>query len=416
MAIYKGIDKKTYLAPQATLGTPATAGGQELRRVTSVAKQTRQTFANNEIVSHQMSQGANLGPAATDWAFDGLLSPGTYSLPIAACLRDDFTATAASTGVSLTVAGTGSAGGTITITDAANNFLVDGFKIGDVVRITAGTVNAGNLNNNLWLTGVTTTVLTGILLNTPQEGGTAYVPEGPIAACTITSVGKRSRPDYTTHTDKLFTLEEYFSDGAATVITEVFPDMRIGQLDIGLPASGNATIKWSSLGLGTRVIGAATTMVTPTAASTSQVVTSSRGALVVGGVAVDNVSAVTITVNPKLTALGPVVGSDISPDVARGMLEVTGSFTSLQSNSTLMTYFANGTPTTLMCAVTTDTTKNSEFVAFTLSNIKLTGDAPTDGESGISRTYPFTAGINLAGGVALANDQTIISIQDSLAA
>lgn len=417
MAIYQGVNKRVYIAPQTTLGTAATTGGQELRRVTSVPSLKRATYQNNEIVSHHMDTGVNLGTASTDWQLDGLLSAGTYSLLFASCLRDDFTATAASTGVSVTIAGTGAAGGTVTLTDAANDFLADGFKIGDVVRITAGSVNAANLNNNLWLTNVTTTVLTGILLNTATEGGTNYVAEGPIASCTITVVGKKSRVDTTTHTDKFFTLEELYSDGAAspTYVSEVYPDLRIGQIDIGLPASGNATFKSSAMGLGTRTLGSATTMVTPAAASTSGVLTAVRGALVVGGAAVTNVTGITITINPQLTALGPIVGSNVSPDVSRGRIMVSGSFTALFDNTTFMTAFANETKTSLMCAVTDTTAKNSEFVAFTLSAIKLTGDAANDGETGIVRTYPFVSEINMAGGAALAQDMTIISVQDSLA-
>jgi len=45
-----------------------------------------------------------------------------------------------------------------------------------------------------------------------------------------------------------------------------------------------------------------------------------------------------------------------------------------------------------------DTTKNSDFVSFSMSAIKLTSDAPNDGEVGIVRTYAFTAEINAAGG------------------
>jgi hypothetical protein len=50
-----------------------------------------------------------------------------------------------------------------------------------------------------------------------------------------------------------------------------------------------------------------------------------------------------------------------------------------------------------------------------MSNITLDGDGKDDGDKAIVRTYPFTARINMAGGIALANDQTIISVQDSLA-
>ena len=416
--VYQGIYKKTYLAPQIVLGTAATAGGQELRRITSVATEKKTAIQNNEISSIGMDLGSATGASSTDWQFDGLLSPGTYSLPIAACLRDDFTATAASTGVAATIAGTGASGGTITITDAANNFLVDGFKVGDVVRITAGAVAAANLNNNLWLTGVTDTVLTGVLLNTPEEGGTAYVAEGPIAAVTIASVGKRCVPSATVKTDKIFTLEELYSDnaGSPTYISEVFKDIRIGQVDFTFPPNATATIKWTGVGLGSRVIGSATTMVTPAAISSSNVVSATRGAMVAGGNVLNYVTNINVTINPQVAALGAVIGSKNSPDHSKGKILVSGSFSAYQMDSTLMSSFSTDTPISLLVAMTSDTTKNSEFVAFTLSRVRLTGDAATDGEQGVTRTYPFTAEYNSAGGAALANDATIITVQDSLAA
>jgi len=154
----------------------------------------------------------------------------------------------------------------------------------------------------------------------------------------------------------------------------------------------------------------------PTAATTAPVLTAVRGLLFVNGAAVTNVTGITLTVNPTLAAMGPIVGSNFSPDLSRGKIMVTGQFTALFDATTLTSLFANETLTSLVAVMAADTTKNSDFVSFSMSAIKLTGDAPNDGEVGIVRTYPFTAEINAAGGASLANDQTILTIQDSLAA
>jgi hypothetical protein len=50
-----------------------------------------------------------------------------------------------------------------------------------------------------------------------------------------------------------------------------------------------------------------------------------------------------------------------------------------------------------------------------MSNVVLDGDDKDNGAKGIIRTYPFTAQINGAGGPILANDKTILTIQDSQA-
>lgn len=405
MTVAQGINKVTSIKAQTGLGQPAAgAGGQELRRVTSVAKETRATYENNEIVSHQQSTGVNLGTASTDWAYDGLLSPGTYSTLLAALVRKVFTATTAITAASITVAGSGP---TYTITRAAGSYLTDGIKIGDVARLTAGTFAAGNLNNNLLVVGLTPLVATVITAN-----ASTLVAEGPIAAATFAVVGKKALAPLTGHTDTLFSIEEWYSDIGAS---EFFPDMRVGKADLGIPASGNSTIKLTAMGLGVRTPSNARVLTTPTPATNSPVLTGVRGALVLGGGQIATITGVTITLDAALTAEGPVVGSNFSPDMSRGRLKVTGQFTGLYDSTTISALYHNETLTSLVALMTADTTNNSDFVAISLSAIKLTGDAPDDGEKAVIRTYPFTAQLNAAGGPALANDKTIISIQDSLA-
>jgi hypothetical protein len=56
-------------------------------------------------------------------------------------------------------------------------------------------------------------------------------------------------------------------------------------------------------------------------------------------------------------------------------------------------------------------------MVFTMGRIKITGDAPDDGEKTIVRTYPFTAQFNAGGRRAdgVAWDATILTVQDSAA-
>lgn len=405
MTVAQGINKITAYKKQSALGTPAIgAGGQILRRKSSVAKTSRATYTNDEIVQHQQSTGVNLGTAASDWQFDGLLSPGTYAALFAGIMRKAFTATAALTGLSLTIAGAGP----FTITRGSGDYLAGGLKIGDVIRITAGTyANAVNRDNNILITGLTATVITGITLN-----NSVLIAEGPIATSTITVMGKKTLVPMSGHTDDLFTIEEWYADISKS---ELFPDIRIGQADIGLPASGNATVKLAAQGLGVRTANVTQQMTSPSSATTSPVLTAVRGVLMVNGTKQQIVTGVTLTVKAGLTAEGPVVGSNYSPDMARGRVEVTGQFTALFDSTTIRDLFDSETVTSLVCAMTADTTNASEFVAFSMSAIKLTDAAPDDGEKAIIRTYPFTAQLNAAGGTALANDQTILTIQDSLA-
>jgi hypothetical protein len=406
MTVAQGINKLTVFKVQSALGTPATgAGGKILRRRTSNLNTNRATYVNDEIVAHQQSTGLNLGTASSAWAFDGLLSPGTYSEFMAALCRKAFTATAAITLASITIAGSA---GAWTFTDGANTFLTKGLKIGDVIRITAGTyANGVNRDNNILVTNVTQTVITGATVN-----NSVLIPEGPIASSTITVMGKKTVPPQSGHTDLLFSVEEWYADISKS---EFFPDLRVGQIDIGLPASGNATFKMNAMGLGVRTNGVAQVLTGPTAATTSPVLTSVRGLLRIGNVAQLVVTGVSFSIKTTLTAEGPVVGSNFAPDMARGRIMVEGTFSAFFDSTTLRDLFDAETVTSLSVVMATDTTNTADFVAFTLSALKLTDADPDDGEKAILRSYPFTAQMNAAGGPALANDITIISIQDSLA-
>jgi hypothetical protein len=405
MPVAQGINKITVFKAQVSLGTPAIgAGGQVLRRKTSIAESNRATYENDEIVQHQQSTGVNLGTASSSWNFDGLLSPGTYSGLLAGLMRKVFTATTALTTLSLTIAGSGP----YTITRGAGDYLASGLKIGDVIRITAGTfANPVNRDNNFLVTALTATVATVVTLN-----NTLLIAEGPIASSTITVMGKKCIVPLTGHTDTLFTIEEWYADISKS---ELYPDIRIGQADIGLPASGNATVKLTAMGLGVRTAANTQALTSPASATTSPVLTAVRGVLMVNGAKNQVVTGVTLTVKTDLAAEGPVVGSNYSPDMSRGRIQVSGQFTALFDSTTLRDLYDTETLTSMVVAMTSDTTNAADFVTFSMSAIKLTDAAPDDGEKAVIRTYPFTAQINAAGGAALANDQTILSIQDSLA-
>lgn len=406
MTIAQGINKLTTIKVQSALGTPAAGtGGQTLRRKTSVADKKRATYANDEINSYQQSYGVNLGTASTDWAFDGLLSPLTYEIPMQCFMRGAFTAGAVSASAALTMAVSGSV---YTLTRGTGSWLTDGIKVGDVGAVTAGTwTNPVNKNNNFLVVILTATVMTFVTLN-----GTVPIAEGPIATAAFTVGGKKLIAAASSQTDTLITVEEWYPDVAQS---ELFPDIRIGQIDIGLPASGNATIKIAGMGLGVRTAGTAQVLTTPTAATTTSVLTAVRGALVVNSTQVVTVTGVTLTMKATLTAEGPIVGSNYSPDMSRGLIEVSGQFTGLFDTAVLKTLFDNETVTNLVAVMTTDITNTANFMAFSLSAIKLTGSTPDDGVKGIVRTYPFTASINLGGGAAVASDLTILTIQDSQA-
>jgi hypothetical protein len=401
------LNKVLTVYKQTGLGVPRSgAGGQALRRETSNGKLAIAGYENNEITTHKMSTGKTHGGRSATFTLNGLLSPNTYSTLFASIMRKAFTATSAITGCSITVAV--SSPGIYTLTDAAKNFLTAGVKIGDVIRITAGTyANAVNRDNNILVTNVTATVITGVTLN-----ATVLIAEGPIATSTITVVGKKAIAPETGHTSDYWTVEEYHSD---ITQSELFTDTVFGSVDVSIPATGNTTVAFNAVARDRSTSGAQV-LTTPTAETTTSVVQGIKGVVLVNGTVVANVTGAQIKIDGGVQAMSNVLGSNTAPDVSRGILKVSGQITAFYENGTMSGYFDAATNISIAIVDAVDDTNASEFVAFVMSRVKLDGDDKDNGMSGVVRTYPFTAEINGAGGAALANDKTILSIQDSQAA
>lgn len=406
-SIAQNINKAVTFYKQTGLGVPRSgSGGQAMRRETASGKLSVATYENKEITSHQQSTGKTHGGRSASFGLNGLLSPNTYSTLFASLLRGVFSATAALTGLSVTIAGAGP----FTLTRSTGDFLTGGIKIGDVIRITAGTyANPVNRDNNILVTGVTATVITGVTLN-----GTALIAEGPVASSTITVIGKKCIAPITGQTKEYWTIEEYQSDITATNKSELFTDFMVGSIDVGIPSTGNTSFAMNGVALN-RTSGSAQVLTTPTAETSTSVVQGIHGLVIVGGAAVANITGATIKIDGGVQAMGNVLGSNVGPDVQRGIISVSGQLTAFWQDGTMSAYFDAATPISVAIIDAVDGTNTSEFVSFVMSNVVLDGDDKDHGDKGTIRTYPFTASINGAGGTALANDKTIISVQDSLA-
>lgn len=407
MTIAKEINKVVAVYKQTGLGVPRSgSGGQALRRETSNGKLSIATYENNEITSHQQSTGATRGGRSATFTLNGLLSGNTYSTLFASLLRGPFAATAAFAASTITISGT-SALWTFTASVAAPLFLTNGLKIGDVVRLSAAGGTAGNKANNILVLGVSSeTVFTGITVN-----ASALTAEA-ITTCTVTVVGKKITAPITSQTSDYWTVEEYHSD---ITRSELFTDTVFGSADITIPASGNTTVAFNAVALD-RVSSGAQVLTTPTAETTTDVVQGVKGIIIVNGSKVANVTGATIKIDGTVAPMPGVLGSNIAPDVSRGILKVTGQLTAFFENGTIGGYFDAATPISVAIVDAVDSTNASEFVSFVMSKVKLDGDDKDNSATGIIRTYPFTAEINGAGGAALANAKTILTIQDSLAA
>lgn len=405
MTVAQGIRKQVAYKKQSGLGSPSSgAGGQLIRRETFAMNVTKDTYSNNEIVSHQQHTGDVHGVRKSAGTLAGVLSAKTYQDFFSSLLRKAWAATADITGMSITVAASGSG---YTLTRAAGSFLTDGIKVGDVVRLTAGSFTAGTTNKNLLVTAVTATVCTVMVLN-----GSALTAEGPIASATMAVPGKKVFVPTSSHTNDYYGIEEYFSD---LTRSHLYNDVQIGSCEVALPATGNVTCSWGLIGLGDVDKSGAQVLTSPTAETTTSVVASVSGAVLVDGVKQASVTSLSLNINGNTSHGEAVVGSNSIPDTQKGRVMVSGSFTALYESDTLGTPFDDESAIEIHAVAADSALAAADFVSFSMTAVKVFSNDADDGEKQIVRTYNFTAQYNGSGGSGTAYDQTIIALQDSQA-
>lgn len=403
MALAQGVKKQIVFKRQAAKGTLATtASAQILRRESGSFELKKETYTTeSEITSTQQLLSNRHGVKQVDGKVSGIFSPGTYSDLLGAILRRDFAAVTPAATVSITVAGTGP---TYTLTRAAGSYLTDGFRVGQVIRLSVGSLNAANINKNLLIVSLSALVATVMPVN-----GVALVAEGPITGCTVTAPGKVTYVPSTGHTNIYYTFEEWYPD---VPTSERNQDVKIGTADLSLPGSGNAKVDFSAVGLQQTNL-ATQYFVTPTAETTTPALVAASGVLLVSGTPQAVVTDLKITINGNAKPADGVVGSDVRPDVFSGKVMVQGSFTAYFDSTTLADAFRNESAISLISVLSTNTTANSDFVSIALGVVDTNTSSPDDGETGLKRSYSFVAEMNTV--TSAGWEATTIQIQDSQA-
>lgn len=419
MAIAQGIAKKISFIKESTWGTvPANSSTWKyLRRVQSDFSVEKDTYQSGEIrTDYQIADFRHGGRRAVG-SLNGELSPGTYASFMAAAVRKDFAAqNNISTGATTIAVGAPS-NGISTLTLNSGDWYGAGYlvRLGHVLTATAGMTN--NTNKRLLVVGWTSaTVISVMGLN----AASAPVSQSATGTNTVTFPGKITLAPTTGHTNDSFSVEQWYSD---ITQSEVYSGNRLNTMAINLPATGMATIDLAFLGkdLVARAdlsgSPAATVQYSSSssAATTSGLLTAVNGVLVVNGTPVGNVTGMTINYSGNASNVA-VVGSNYSPDVFMGRINVTGQVQVLFQDATMRDLFLNEGTATIIVALAVDSTATTEFMTITLPRCKFGGATKNDGETGLSLTMPFQALLNSDGSAANGRENTTIMIHDSLAA
>lgn len=389
---------------QSGRGVAGSTGSQRIRRVSAEFNKNSNTTQNNEIVDHRQSTGATETTYNTTGTVNGLWSPGTYCPEQANLLLKDFVATSAITGVSLTIAASGSVW---TITRSTGSFITDGVKQYDNVRLTAGSFNAANLNKNLWVLDMTAAVLTVIPAN-----DVALVAEGPVTGATVAVTGKKAWVPLTGHTDDYYTWEKYQPD-LSTPSSELYIDVKCVSADVEIPAEGNVTINFDLPGL-KRVLGTAEVLTSPSAATTTEVLSGTFAKFALNG-ALLPITSLSFTITGNVQPGAAEIGSRTSSDHQSGILELSGSFSAKYNDQVIQMIRENQSIASFGFLLATNGAATADIVAGAIPAANIFTDTAPDGQTEIIRSYSFTAKLPATGGASAKNHQTIFSLQDSQA-
>ncbi|PRC92675.1 phage tail tube protein [Solimicrobium silvestre] len=404
--IATGIAKLLRYKKETTWGVQASnVGGQALRRVTSNLDLKKATFGSKELRPDFQVADFRHGGRSVDGTISGELSVGTYGDFMGSICRQAWAAKA-TTGAITTVAAASTVGAQGTFTLSAGSFLAMGFDNGDVVTCTGWTTTgATNNNHNFYLTNVTALVMTGVFLD--------GVPMGTKIAgdsVTITQAGKKNYLATSGQVNDSYSIEHWFSDIQQS---ETFVGCRISSMDIKLPSNGFAMIDTAFMGKDMiPMITGGPYFTSPASISTGGNLAGVNGQLYVQGNQVGLITGMNIKINANMTS-GEVIGSPTRPDVFMGAMDVSGQLTVYFIDNVMRDLFVNETEASVQVVFTSNNTATADFIAFTLPRIKLGGGSKDDGQKGLIMTMPYTALLNIYGGVNLATPYTTLAIQDS---
>lgn len=402
MTIAKGTAKQVGYKKESAFGVLAgSSSAKLLRRVTANFNLTKETYESGEIRTDRQIADFRHGVRSATGTLNGELSPASYTDFIGSIVARDFTAGVTSTGVSITI---DAVGDVYTVARAAGDFLAQGYKVGTVIRLTGIGLNAANVDNNLLITNVTDSLLTVTTVN-----GSNLVEQGPIADVDIATIGKTTFVPTTGHTDQSYTIEEWYSDIAQS---EVFTGMKVNSVAVQLPATGLTTIDVGFAGKDMAQSGTTQYFSNPTAQGTNGIFAAVNGVMLIDGAPVALVTSADFTID-RATENATTVGSNSVADIFSGRIRVSGNLSVYFQDAAFRTYFDAEVPVSLVLVLTSDSSKDSDFVTFTLPKVKLGSFTKNDGELGIVAATSFQALLNEVTTEGLP--ATTIAVQDSAA-
>lgn len=416
-----GILKQLRIDAETTYGVAPSAGdtaAYQLRRVTCDMSPDIATFKSAEMRRDRQLVTYRHGTQTVRGNLRGELSPKSYKDIFASLLAGAFAAGATTTidttgnTITYTAAVTSTSPGTIA--RASGSWITDGFKQGDVVRLSGSSVSANNARN------YRITNLTALTMSVgPTPTATSGVGNEAVAAGSqttgsliVTVTGKKlvtPDPDASgTLLDPSFTLEQYFSDQN---VYELYTGCKPTDIRMNFAPSSLCTLDTTFLGHGFTT-GSGAYFSAPTAAVATDATSGVTGLIRVGDVDLALVTQMSMNINGGHT-VDPVIGSPFVPFIFPGIIDISGTMSLMFFDETYFNDAINETEVDLNLMLNLNGAINTDFLVFNASRVKLNSVSKDDGPKAIIGTYSFQILRQSSGGSGTKYDNTTISVQDS---
>lgn len=382
---------------ESTFGTLPTndSSAKQLRRVKFDLSLKKDMIRSNEIRTDRQRPAGRHAMRKVDGSIGGELSLGTYADFIGSALRRDFaTVSALSALTNITAAATAPH-----FTRASGSFITDGLRVGMIFRMSGWTTTGANNNSRTYtIVALTATQITVAETVAAKASGDSVV---------ITPAGKVSYVPLTSHTDDSYAFENW----AATVSQSLrFLGQKVSSVSIDMPPNEKVMVDFGFMGQD-RAKSTTQYFTSATAAGTSQMQTGLSGAIYINGTATAVLTGFKLQIEGGHEVQG-VVGSNLTPDVFAGSVDVSGSFSVLWSSGTFDDLFDAETEVPIVIVLRDSTSAATEAMSITIPDAKLSGGSQPDAEKAIVQSFDFVARV---GDGTSGYQATTLQIQDTLA-
>lgn len=366
---------------------PATSGGQVLRHVSHGFSLTKDTYTPQEVRTDKQTPMEKHGTRRVPGSINGLLSCLTYKDQFEDCLGGTWTSALVTADQSdLTSVSADNTASKFTF--AAGNPVTLGFRAGQIIRFT-NLSDSDNNSKNFTIIGFGGSNNREVTVYPAPDTMTAD------SAFSMTTVGNSLIMPASAHVKRKSAIDVYNSDGD---ITRLFTEGRMSGFDFSVAPNQNAQLNFSGMWRNRKVYSGsdAPFFASPTAETSTDIISSMDGLLILNGSIVGVATGLSIKFNRAPTAPAQLHHQGLSPGILLANAVVTGDFTVFLQDTTFLDLFDDpitlqATEFGLLCylPVSSAAAAAADAMTLLLPRIKINSNAESviDGAKAIQCGY-----------------------------